>query len=106
MNDFTTGYTEAKDKAKEGIDPGLRNFMLGVYRKLALGLVVAGALAFAVARVPILTEMMFSINQQGYVTGYSLAGWAVIFAPLVLILFSNRIARTLNPAATAMLYWA
>ena len=47
MNDFnrTVGATSTMDMST---DAGLRAFMLGVYNKLALGLALAGGLAFLV----------------------------------------------------------
>jgi len=46
MNDFNqnmSGHGRAMDM---GTDIGLRSFMLGVYNKLALGIALAGAIAY------------------------------------------------------------
>lgn len=45
MSDFNNGYARPLPQSADmSVDAGLRAFMLGVYNKLALGLVVAGAL--------------------------------------------------------------
>ena len=48
MSDFNRGYarTVPADRADMSVDAGLRSFMLGVYNKVALGLVLSAALAF------------------------------------------------------------
>ena len=48
MSDFNRGYarTIPADRADMSVDAGLRSFMLGVYNKVALGLVVSAALAY------------------------------------------------------------
>ena len=46
MSDFNNGYARpVPQTADMSVDAGLRSFMLGVYNKLALGLVVAGVLS-------------------------------------------------------------
>ena len=50
MSDFNNGYARPLPQTADmSVDAGLRSFMLGVYNKLALGLVVAAALAYAVS---------------------------------------------------------
>ena len=48
MSDFNRGYarTVTADRADMSVDAGLRSFMLGVYNKVALGLVLSAALAY------------------------------------------------------------
>src|SRR6202012_90177 len=44
MSDFNRGFSSIPaGRADMAVDAGLRSFMLGVYNKLALGLVVSGA---------------------------------------------------------------
>ena len=49
MSDFNRGYarTVHADRADMSVDAGLRSFMLGVYNKVALGLVLSAVLALA-----------------------------------------------------------
>ncbi len=86
-------------------DPGLRNFMLGIYQKMALGLVVTGAMAWAVANSPFLLQFLYSITPDGHVTGYTLLGYVFLFAPVALSLLSNVFMRNLNVAMMALFYW-
>ena len=53
MSDFNRGYarTVPADRADMSVDAGLRSFMLGVYNKVALGLVVSAALAYVTGQV-------------------------------------------------------
>jgi len=42
----------APARADMAVDAGLRSFMLGVYNKMALGLIWSGVLAYVVGSVP------------------------------------------------------
>ena len=58
------------------IDVGLRNYMIGVYNNMGLGLLVSGVIAYIVGTSPSLTQMVFG-GPQAYL---------FIFAPLVAVL--------------------
>ena len=107
MADFESQTLQGRAGAKSQAiprDPGLRNFMLGIYQKMALGLVITGAMAWAVANSPMLVELLFRTNGQ-YITGYTPLGLCFAFAPLVLSLASNIFMRNLNVAMMALFYW-
>ena len=54
MSDFNNGYARPLPQTADmSVDAGLRSFMLGVYNKLALGLVVAAALAYVTGTLPV-----------------------------------------------------
>jgi uncharacterized protein len=82
-------------REEAALDPGLRKFMLGVYLKMALGLVWSAALAFAVGTIPqvtytVLTPPVLYIVQWG---------------PLVVLLGSNFFMKNASPTASGALYW-
>ena len=54
MNDFSRTYSGAQSMDMSR-DAGLRKFMLGVYNKMGLGLLISAALAYAVGTVAPLT---------------------------------------------------
>lgn len=78
------------------LDAGLRSFMLGVYNKLALGIALAGLIAFAVGSYPPLTALVW---------GTPLA-FVVQFGPLVLILAAAFMMRNPSPMGSAIMYWS
>ncbi|WP_019960295.1 Bax inhibitor-1/YccA family protein [Woodsholea maritima] len=86
-------------------DAGLRKFMLGVYNKLGLGLVLSGILAYLTSAYPPVRDAMFNI-QDGYLVGYTLLGNIVRFAPLVMIFGSMFVMKNPSAAAANLLYWA
>lgn len=103
MSDYNSGY--ARPTADMSVDAGLRGFMLGVYNKMGLGLLLAGALAWVVGNVTPVTVLMFNVVGDR-VTGYSPLGLFVAFAPLGIILFSNFFMRRMTPATSGLLYWS
>lgn len=62
--------------AVNDIDVGLRNYMIGVYNNMGLGLLVSGVIAYIVGTSPTLTSAVFG-GPQAYL---------FIFAPLVAVL--------------------
>ena len=60
MNDYIRQQAGAipAGRADMAVDAGLRSFMLGVYNKMALGLVVSAALAYAVANFPPVRDLL------------------------------------------------
>ena len=106
MSDFRNGYsTPAPAKADMAVDAGLRSFMLGVYNKLALGLVVAGALAYATGNVPAVQQLLFAVRPDGRV-GMTVLGMIVQFLPLVLLFGSMFFMKNPTARGVNMLYWA
>jgi FtsH-binding integral membrane protein len=107
MNDFNPAYsrTARAGSLDMSVDAGLRSFMLGVYNKLGLGLVLTAALAYATSSVPAVRDLMFAV-EAGRVVGVTPLGMIVQFLPLVLLFGSMFVMR--NPSATGanFLYWA
>ena len=105
MSDFNRGYarTIPADRADMSVDAGLRSFMLGVYNKMALGLVLSAALAWATSSFPPLRDAMFVVA-NGRV-GYSVLGMIVAFAPLAVLLFSGFAIRNQSPRTASITYW-
>ena len=102
MSDFNRGYPRpaTAPAADMSVDAGLRSFMLGVYTKVALGLVVSAAMAFVTGTYPPVRDLMFSVRADGRI-GMTLLGMIVTFAPLAVILFS----RAINPRRSGAIYW-
>lgn len=82
------------------VDTGLRAFMLGVYSKMALGLVVSGLLAFATYSVEPVRNLLFT--PAG---GYTMIGLGLSFAPLILLLVASFAMRNPSRAGAGLVYW-
>ena len=105
MSDFNRGYprTATAPAADMSVDAGLRAFMLGVYNKVALGLVVSAAMAYLTGVYPPVRDLMFSVRPDGRFNLTGL-GMIVAFAPLLVILFSN-FSRSVTPRSSGIVYW-
>ncbi len=106
MSDFNRGFSRTipADRADMSVDAGLRSFMLGVYNKVGLGLVLSAALAFLTGAYPPVRDLMFSIASNGRI-GFTPLGMIVSFAPLVLILGYGFIVKNQTSRASGILYW-
>jgi FtsH-binding integral membrane protein len=95
MADFQ--YAQARggvavDAAK---DAGLRKFMLGVYNKLMLGILLAGVLAYVAGTVEPVTQLVFGTPLL----------YVVQWGPVVLLLGSMFFMKNPSPLATGIMYW-
>ncbi|MCI3132562.1 Bax inhibitor-1/YccA family protein [Phenylobacterium aquaticum] len=107
MSDFNRGYTRTipADRADMSVDAGLRSFMLGVYNKVALGLVVSAAMAFLTSSVQPVRDLLFRVTVDGRLVGMAPLGWAVAFGPILVILFSGFGVRNQTPRTSGITYW-
>jgi uncharacterized protein len=108
MSDFRNGYSMPAT-ADMSVDAGLRSFMLGVYNKVALGLLVSAALAWVTGSYPPVRELLFNtaVFPDGVtrLTGLTMLGMIVAFSPLVVLLGSNFVMKNPTAASAGGLYW-
>jgi uncharacterized protein len=112
MSDFDRTSARAIPTAADmSVDAGLRKFMLGVYNKLALGLVLSAGLAWLTAGP--LQPLLFTERQVALATGetvtvagYTGIGWVVAFAPLAILLFSGFVMKSISPRTASAIYWS
>lgn len=106
MSDFNRGvWGQAPAQADMSVDAGLRAFMLGVYNKLALGLVVSAALAYVTSAYEPARDL-FYVVQGDRLVGFTLLGTVLRFAPLLIILFGMFAMRNATPRSSGIFYWS
>jgi uncharacterized protein len=107
MSDFNRGYARSipADRADMSVDAGLRSFMLGVYNKVALGLVVSAALAYVTGQFAPVRDLMYSVTPDGRLAGMTPLGMIVGFAPLAVMLFGMFALRNASPRSSGIFYW-
>jgi FtsH-binding integral membrane protein len=82
---------------REGIDEGLRAYMLGVYNYMAAGLAVSGIIAYFVSASPAILATIY--------TNTALT-WVVMLAPLAFILAISFGIQKMKASTVQALYWA
>jgi FtsH-binding integral membrane protein len=105
MSDFNRGYarTVPAERADMSVDAGLRSFMIGVYNKVALGLVLSAALAYLTGQFPPVRDVLYVQTARGW--GMTLPGMIVAFAPLAVMLFGMFALRNATPRSSGAFYW-
>jgi FtsH-binding integral membrane protein len=88
------------------VDAGLRSFMLGVYNKVALGLLLSAALAFLTSAYAPVANLLYVLTPDGRLAGFTLLGTVVRFAPLAMMLVSMFAMRNPTARSSGALYWA
>jgi FtsH-binding integral membrane protein len=106
MSDLNRGYARPipMDRADMSVDTGLRTFMLGVYNKVALGLLLSAALAYLTSSFAPVQELLFR-TVDGRFAGMTILGMIVSFAPLAVILFSGFAIRNPTEKSAGITYW-
>ncbi|MEO1324216.1 MAG: Bax inhibitor-1/YccA family protein [Pseudomonadota bacterium] len=95
MNQFNTSAAHGRTM-DASTNVGLRNFMLGVYNKLALGIAVSGIVAYIAGSVAPISMAVYSAPMV----------YVVMFAPVALILGSMFMMKNPSPTGSAILYWS
>jgi FtsH-binding integral membrane protein len=106
MSDYDRGFARQTSAAAPdmAVDAGLRGFMLGVYNKVGLGLVLSAALAWVTGNYPPAEAILFRVDSFGRIAMTPI-GWIVGIAPIGILLF-QRFARRASPESAAFTYWA
>jgi FtsH-binding integral membrane protein len=106
MSDFNRGVARpwAPAQADMAVDAGLRTFMLGVYNKLALGLVLSGALAWLCSHEPV-ASYLYVLTPSGTLMGLTGLGALLRWAPLIVIFGSMFFMKNPSPRSAGILYW-
>ncbi|MFC6197948.1 Bax inhibitor-1/YccA family protein [Ponticaulis profundi] len=87
------------------VDKGLRKFMLGVYNKMALGLVLTAVLAFIVGSTSLI-NLFFTTNGAGQITGMTLLYYIVAFGPIAILFGSAFLMKNPSPVGANIVYWS
>jgi FtsH-binding integral membrane protein len=95
MADFQYAQARGGVAVDQATDAGLRKFMLGVYNKLMLGILLAGVLAYVAGTVPAIRDLVFGTPLL----------MVVQWGPVVLLLGSMFFMKNPSPLATGIMYW-
>ena len=96
MADFQYAQARGGVAVDQAKDAGLRKFMLGVYNKLMLGILLAGVLAYVAGTVEPVTQLVFGTPLL----------YVVQWGPIALLLGSMFFMKNPSPLATGIMYWA
>jgi FtsH-binding integral membrane protein len=96
MSDFNFARSAGAQSVDMSVDAGLRSFMLGIYNKMALGLVVSAVLAYIVGTVPPVTALVLGTPLY----------YVFAFGPIALLFISSFTMKNPSPTGTAIIYWA
>jgi hypothetical protein len=107
MTDFNRGFSPSTPvgRVDMAVDAGLRRFMLGVYNKVALGLVLSAGLAYVTSSVPAVRDLLYAVTPDGRLAGMTPLGLVVAFAPLAVLLVAMFAMRNPTARGSGILYW-
>ena len=109
MSDYNRGFGRTFPQPRAGdmsVDAGLRGFMLGVYNKVALGLVVSGALAWLTSAYAPVASLLYVITPDGRLAGFTLLGTLIRFAPIAMMFVAMFAMRNPSARQAGILYWS
>ena len=107
MSDFNRGFSSIPaGRADMAVDAGLRSFMLGVYNKVALGLLLSAGLAYVTSMVQPVRDLLFVVTPDDRLVGITPLGMLVQWAPVIAILVGMFAMRNPSPRSSGIFYWA
>jgi hypothetical protein len=108
MSDYNGGGLQRPVRpgtADMAVDAGLRAFMLGIYNKMALGLLLSAVLAYATVEYAPVRDLLYVTTASGALRGLTLLGTILRFAPLLIILVAMFGMKNPSPRSSGILYW-
>lgn len=94
-NNFGKNVVRRAGYAREGVDAGLRSFMLSVYNYMTLGLTLTGMVAFFVFSSPTLLKVIFGTPLY----------WVVALAPIGFVFYLSYKIQSISAARAQALFW-
>jgi FtsH-binding integral membrane protein len=95
MDDNTIYRSKRTIDMTDGVDQGLRSYMISVFNYMAIGLALTGFVAFTVSNSP---QMMAAMWGSGL-------HWVIMLAPLAMVFFLSFKINTLSFATAQMLFF-
>ncbi len=86
-------------------DAGLRQYMLGIYNNMAIGLGITGVVAAVAGNSPAFLSAMMNVNDVGK-AGLSGLGWLVTLAPLAFVFLMSMGAGRMSAATLRLVFFA
>jgi FtsH-binding integral membrane protein len=102
MADYQTLRAGTAGAQAARIDEGLRAHMNKVYGLMSVGMVMTGAVAWAVGSSPALT----AIFRDPVTLSPNILGWIVMFAPLIMAFAFGAMINRLSAAAAQLFFYA
>jgi FtsH-binding integral membrane protein len=101
MAEYQTIRTAGVGSRTAVIDEGLRAHMNKVYGLMSVGMIITGAVAWAVGTSDVLMQVLRT--PEG---GMTVLGWAVMFAPLIMVFAFGAVINRLSTAAAQLFFYA
>lgn len=108
MDKSVRGYSRAAsaEVSLAAVDPGLRAFMVGVYNKLGLGLLVSAGLAYLTSSAPWVRDLLFRTAPETHrLVGLTTLGAATALSPILVMLGFSTTAEV-SAKRARVLYWS
>ncbi len=102
MADFDTMRARAGGISAAQIDEGLRAHMNKVYGTMSVGLLVTAAAAWGIGTSP----AMLSIFRDPATLQPNILGWAIMFAPLIMVFAFGAMLNRISAAGAQLFFYA
>lgn len=96
MTDYQYARSGTQVSSDMSVDEGLRSFMLGVFNKMALGLLLSAVMAYITGAVEPVTALVFGTPLY----------YVVAFGPIAILLISSFVMKNPSPTASGLIYWS
>jgi FtsH-binding integral membrane protein len=101
MADFDTIHSHAGGVSAAQIDEGLRAHMNKVYATMSVGLLVTAAAAWGIGT----SDTLLAIFRDPYTLQPNILGWAVMFAPLIMVFAFGAMLNRISAAGAQLFFY-
>ncbi|MDP4032041.1 MAG: Bax inhibitor-1/YccA family protein [Pseudorhodobacter sp.] len=102
MAEYQTIHSVGAGARAAGIDVGLRAHMNKVYGLMSVGMLLTGAVAWAVGS----SAALLSVLRDPITLQPNILGWVVMFAPLIMVFAFGALINRLSAAAAQLYFYA
>jgi len=102
-NERAQAAVQARAGAREGIDEGLRSFMLGIYNNMALGLAFTGLAALMTSYLAVGPTGLTPFGAAIYTSPLK---WVIMFAPLAFVFGFSAGINKMAPSTARLVFFA
>lgn len=102
---FQKVKTVTQDRVGASYNEGLRQYMLGVYNLLAIGILITGIASYVTANTPALLNLFYSADESGRLKNTGL-GLIVALSPIGILLYMSFAFHKMTESRARTLFFA
>jgi len=98
-------FTASFAGSRQSFDAGLRQYMLKIYTLMSAALALSGVMAYSFMKVEALTALVYQIDPNGVIMGFTGLGYLIMFSPIGIALYFFMGMGRMSAQTAQTLFW-